>query len=216
MNLYRNWKSHVAYLFQGPQRSSLSPSPDGFICITKQLWSELGQCLVSSFLLNTASLKILALPYSQELAIGLSVASLGKQQQGSGNFLENIWTCFQKACLPLTPKSLPGMGWVRWKESLCRRFVQMEIVYHGDDNLKLHWDPWSGWKIALFLTIKSSQRAPDKHITGHKQQNLGFNTNSLNSLAIKEVRTEQTGLALRDSVLVECFRFHEYLHFVAY
>lgn len=102
------------------------------------------------------------------------MASTGKKQQVSDDSLENIQTGFQKPCLPLIPKSLPGMGLVRWKETLYRKFAQMEIVDHTDDNFKLHPDPRSGWKVALVLTMRSLQKILNKHIASHKLQEFGL------------------------------------------
>lgn len=160
MNLYRNWKSHVAHLFQGP----LSPSPDGFICINQAALEWIRSRSIYSFLLGTASLKILALAYSLE----------GEKQQISMDSVKNNETGFQKPYLLLIPKSLPGIDLVRWKETLCRKFALMEIVNHTDDNLRWRWDPRSEWKVVLVLTKRSLQRILNKHITIHKQQEFGF------------------------------------------
>ena len=171
----RETESHTWPICFRVLRAFLSPPPpDGFICITQQFWSELGQglSLTSYWALPSWKFYVTLIPKAEPSDIGM--ASTGKKQQVSDDSLENIQTGFQKPCLPLIPKSLPGMGLVRWKETLYRKFAQMEIVNHTDDNFKLHPDPRSGWKVALVLTMRSLQKILNKHIASHKPQEFGL------------------------------------------
>lgn len=94
-----------------------SPPPDGFICITQQFWSELGQGLsLTSYWLCTWKFYVTLIPEEPSHRI-ISMASTGKKQQ----CLMTLWRTFRlvfKSHVFLIPKSLPGMGLVRWKLSI--------------------------------------------------------------------------------------------------